>query len=414
MHTIFVIDDDVTLLTHLCKQLEDAGYHAVRTSDMQSAPAFAAEEQPHLILLDVGMDQREGWTLLDTLAPQYQVIVMSDQGLEEDVIRGLDAGAADYLVKPFRSGELLARIRARLRTAPASSTQEMAREEKEIESIPALEAPLSDTNTKEEDREEIELQATYDESTEDVTIVEHDETEENTVQSETSAKKKQPEEESVFITSSDEHELLNDVIDQPADTGPNDDLEQLPIGERLRAARQRKGITLVQVELDKSKLRMHYVQAMEEEKFTLLPQGALAEQMLRTYADYLGLDVNNAVSEYRQHYYNAPAATPSALGGPMPNHQIPRWATWAGAVVLALVIGFGSIWIFDRDFVPSTVDRVRAVVVPPTETPTPTATPLPTATPTVTPTPTPTPTATPVPTRTPRPATPTPTGTPTP
>ena len=412
MHTILVIDDDVTLLTHLCKQLEDAGYHAVRTSDMQSAPAFVAEEQPHLILLDVGMDQREGWTLLDELAPQYQVIVMSDQGLEEDVVRGLDAGAADYLVKPFRSGELLARIRARLRTAPVSPTQETVAHVSEVE--PTFETKETPSITPKQ--EEVESQVTHTKPDEELVVAEIDEPDEADMVEGVQAKQNPLEEESVFITSSDEHELLNGVTDQPNDTGPNDDLEQLPIGERLRAARQRKGITLVQVELDKSKLRMHYVQAMEEEKFTLLPQGALAEELLRTYADYLGLDVSNAVSEYRQHYYNTPVTTPSALGGPLPPRQIPRWATWVGAVILALVIGFGSIWIFDRDFVPTTVDRVRAVVVPSTETPTPTNTPIPTATPTatLTPTPTTTPTVTPVPTRTPRPATPTPTGTPTP
>ncbi|NOK79892.1 MAG: hypothetical protein GFH27_549281n229 [Chloroflexi bacterium AL-W] len=410
MQTILVIDDDVTLLSHLCEQLEEAGYHTVRTSDMQSAPSFAAEEQPNLILLDVGMEQREGWKLLDELILHYPVIVMSDQGLEEDVVRGLDAGAADYLVKPFRSGELLALIRARLRTI--STTQpHVATEDVQAEESPSdtkgiqVEESTSDTDEFDDapTQEEIDTQTTQIEIDEDPVI------------DEPPRRKKQSEEESIFITFSDEHELLNGIADQPTDASDTNDLEQLPIGERLRAARQRKGITLVQIELSQSKLRMHYVQAMEEEKFTLLPQGALAEELLRMYTDYLGLDVSKAVNEYRQHYYNAPVSTPSALGGPMQTRQLPRWATWVGAVVLALVIGLGGIWIFDRDFVPTTVDRVRAVVVPPTETPTPTATPLPTATPTVTPTPTPTATATPVPTRTPRPVTtPTPTGTPTP
>ena len=104
-----------------------------------------------------------------------------------------------------------------------------------------------------------------------------------------------------------------------------------------------------------------------------------------------------------------------ALGGtPMPR-ALPRWLIWLAAVILALVVGFGGIWLLDPGGVSVLANRARAIVVPPTATPTPTATPQPTATPT--PTPQPTATSTPMPTATPSPeptVTPQPTATNTP
>jgi cytoskeletal protein RodZ len=172
----------------------------------------------------------------------------------------------------------------------------------------------------------------------------------------------------------------------------------------------------VQAELE-SKVRMHYIQAMEEEKFSLLPRGPIAEQLLRAYAGFVGVDVSQALDEYHRLHYNAPVEPLAALGGVPQPRVLPRWATWPVAVVLALLVGFGGIWLIDPGSMTVLAGRARALVAPPTPTPTliptptpqPTETPAPTATTTPSPMPTVTPTATPIPTDTPLPTdTPTP------
>src|SRR3954451_8064063 len=127
MATILLADDDVSLIERIATQLTEAGYRVLRASRMPHAELLIAEQHPDLVLLDPDIGQGDGWLLLNQFAASTPIIVISGQALEEDIIRGLDAGAADYLPKPFRSGELLARVRTRLRNgvpgpAPATDT----------------------------------------------------------------------------------------------------------------------------------------------------------------------------------------------------------------------------------------------------------------------------------------------------
>src|SRR5215218_9927361 len=122
MATILLVDDDISLMERMATQLTDAGYGVLRASRMPHAELLIAEQRPDLVLLDPDIGRGDGWLLLNQFAASTPMIVISGQALEEDIIRGLDAGAADYLPKPFRTGELLARVRTRLRTgAPASA-----------------------------------------------------------------------------------------------------------------------------------------------------------------------------------------------------------------------------------------------------------------------------------------------------
>src|SRR5690349_7640600 len=111
MPTILIIDDDVALLARLGTELEQAGYDVLRASETRSADMLLDERRPDLVLLDTDTSRGEGWEVLGRIVDHAPVIVISGRGLEEDIIRGLDAGAVDYLPKPFRTGELLARIR---------------------------------------------------------------------------------------------------------------------------------------------------------------------------------------------------------------------------------------------------------------------------------------------------------------
>src|SRR4029450_3875558 len=104
----------------------------------------------------------------------------------------------------------------------------------------------------------------------------------------------------------------------------------------LHPPRTRKRITRGQPELDTHPpVRMHYIQAMEEEKFSLLPRGPMAEDLLRTYAAYIGVDPNQALDEYRRLHFSTPVEPPAALGGSVAPWRPPRWAIWTVATVLA-------------------------------------------------------------------------------
>ena len=112
--------------------------------------------------------------------------------------------------------------------------------------------------------------------------------------------------EPVFIPYGEEERLLRE--DRGASGADMSDIGQLPLGQRLHAARVRKRLTLVQSELEtRPSVPMHYIQAMEEEKFSLLPRGPMAEELLRSYATFVGVDVASALDEYRRLHYIAPA-----------------------------------------------------------------------------------------------------------
>lgn len=381
MPTILVADDDTVLLAHLVAALGEAGHVVRQASNANLAEHLAATEQFDAALVDPGMSRGEGWRLLARLAAEMPVIAIGD-GTEEAVIRGLDAGAADYVPKPFRTGELIARLATRLRRTslppPAATTTTTPLVLPPIEEVNGLTDPLL--------RE--------------------------TAPSRTGKRRAKDEPEPVFIPLDEEQRILSGGPPLHADELDREAIARLPLGQRLKAARQRRRITLVQAELD-TRVRMSYIQAMEEEKFTLLPRGPLSEQMLRTYATYLGVDTAHAVSEYQRQHYSAPVEPPQALGGlPLPR-RLPQWLPLTVAAILALVVGFGGIWLLDPSGVTALAGRARALVIPPTATATPTVTPTstPSQTPTVTPTSTPTVTPSLTPTATPTPEPPTATAT---
>ncbi len=413
--TILIIDDDVVLLARLATQLKEAGFGAVQATSVRQAEQALASAAVDLALLEPAIDRRAGWEWLPHLATCVPTIVMSGDGLEEDIVRGFDAGAVDYLTKPFRTGELLARLRAHLRLRSGSDAAPPG--------VSAIGQPTSESFSEPSSMTARVIDLGDDDDMLNATVERRSDAPEPPARqpapiSSTERLRRSrssEEDEPVFIPHAEERGLIVDHTPMDVDDLRASELEQLPLGARLRAARQRRRITLVQAELD-TKIRMSYIQAMEEEKFSLLPHGAMTEAMVKTYAAYLGLNVMNAIEEYRQRHYTAPVEPLPALGGSfLPRSALPWWI-WAAVVVLALVVGIGGILVLDPAGVAALGDRARALFAPPTATPTPSLTPTfsPTATstPTVTssPTPTVTPSLTPEPTATPEPTlTPTPT-----
>ena len=133
-----------------------------------------------------------------------------------------------------------------------------------------------------------------------------------------------------------------------AAAAPPQDEEQ-SFSARLRAERLRRHLTLVQAEND-LRIRMSYLQAIEDEKFTLLPRGPAAIQMVRSYAEYLGLDAEALSGEFRAEHYVEVSEPLPALGGSPLARGLPRWAVLLAAVLLALAVGAGAIYALDPGF----------------------------------------------------------------
>jgi two-component system, OmpR family, KDP operon response regulator KdpE len=115
--TILVIDDELQIRRLLEITLTASGYRVIHSATGKTGLVDAATLHPSLIILDLGLPDIDGHDLLKKLREWYQkpVIILSVRNSEEDIIKALDGGANDYLTKPFRSGELLARIRAAIR-----------------------------------------------------------------------------------------------------------------------------------------------------------------------------------------------------------------------------------------------------------------------------------------------------------
>lgn len=115
---VLVIEDERPLRVVLEDILKAAGYRVLTASDGEAGMTLALEEKPDLVLLDIMMPKIDGLTLCAELRRRevaVPVLMVTARGQVEDRVAGLDTGADDYLVKPFSTDELLARVRALLR-----------------------------------------------------------------------------------------------------------------------------------------------------------------------------------------------------------------------------------------------------------------------------------------------------------
>lgn len=125
---ILVVEDDAGIAANLVRALEAHGYVTAMAPDGATATALVADARPDVVLLDLGLPDTDGIDLCRTLTernPGIRVVVLTARNEEIDIVIGLDAGAADYVTKPFRLTELLARVRAqvrRQRDAPCALT----------------------------------------------------------------------------------------------------------------------------------------------------------------------------------------------------------------------------------------------------------------------------------------------------
>ncbi|MBA4863823.1 response regulator transcription factor [Streptomyces sp. PSKA54] len=124
---VLVVEDDDTIGRHLETGLTSGGYAPTWSRTGTSALAEAERTAYDVVLLDLGLPDADGLGLARRLRarfPELLIVILTARGEEIDVIAGLDAGADDYLVKPFSLTVMLARLRAHLRRRPPASPQE--------------------------------------------------------------------------------------------------------------------------------------------------------------------------------------------------------------------------------------------------------------------------------------------------
>ena len=126
---VLVIDDEVQIRRLLRVTLEGAGFRVREAAGGEMGLAEAATKRPDAVVLDLGLPDLPGLEVLKRLREwsRLPVLILSVRGQEADKIEALDAGADDYLSKPFGGGELLARLRAMLRRVQSPEEESNAR-----------------------------------------------------------------------------------------------------------------------------------------------------------------------------------------------------------------------------------------------------------------------------------------------
>jgi two-component system, OmpR family, KDP operon response regulator KdpE len=122
---VLIVDDEPAIRKFLRVTLSAQAYTTIEASSGQEALSKAASDKPDIIVLDIGLPDMNGIEVARLLRQwtRIPIIILSVRGAESDKIAALDAGADDYLTKPFGVGELLARLRAALRRAAQTTSE---------------------------------------------------------------------------------------------------------------------------------------------------------------------------------------------------------------------------------------------------------------------------------------------------
>ena len=117
--SILIVEDDLSMRRVLQSALGAQSYEVLEAGGVQEGLQLFEQRAPEAVLLDLGLPDGEGFELLERIreTSETPIVIISARGEERDQVRALDSGANDYVTKPFREGELLARLRSALRIA---------------------------------------------------------------------------------------------------------------------------------------------------------------------------------------------------------------------------------------------------------------------------------------------------------
>jgi two-component system, OmpR family, KDP operon response regulator KdpE len=151
---ILIVDDEQQIRRLLQITLEGGGFRVAEATTGEEGLLRTRMDRPEAVILDLGLPDMDGLEVLRAirLESSVPVVILSARNAEQDIVTSLNAGADDYLVKPFRTGELIARIRAALRHRPDEPTERIFR-------AGAIEVDL-DKRIVKKDGEQVKLTAT--------------------------------------------------------------------------------------------------------------------------------------------------------------------------------------------------------------------------------------------------------------
>ncbi|HWQ12669.1 MAG TPA: response regulator [Roseiflexaceae bacterium] len=285
---IMVVDDEPAIGRLLTYQLHEFGYSVCYVQDGLQALERVLLEAPDLILLDVMMPLVSGWDVCRQIraCSSVPIIMLTGKNADADVVMGLEAGADDYITKPFSIAQLRARVEAVLRRTKPSAHPSIQHIERTTFNLERATSNGRATTS--------------------------------------------------FQTLAADHEqAISHGWRSPAavaDAGPAELAERrstparpaeapVRVGQRLRDARQRRGISLYQAERS-CRVRWEFLQAIEQENWSYLPRHQLRPALL-AYTGYLGIDSREVTLRL-----------PDAVRAP----RIPVAAA-AALLVLLLVVG---------------------------------------------------------------------------
>ncbi|MEP7189966.1 MAG: response regulator [Roseiflexaceae bacterium] len=231
---IMVVDDEPAIGKLLLYQLSGFGYQVSYIQDGLSALQRLTAERPDLVLLDVMMPQISGWEICRQIRAysSVPVIMLTAKSADPDIVTGLEAGADDYITKPFSMAQLHARIEAVLRRAAQVSQSRLpARQVLRADTAPSSQPPAQQTRMQEIDR-----------------------------------------------------------ADAQAGTST---ARPFRLGQHIHEARLNQGLALHQVERA-CKIRWEFLQAIEHENWDYVPREEL-RRALRGYTAYLGIDLERLI-----------------------------------------------------------------------------------------------------------------------
>lgn len=129
MHKILIVEDDVALLRGLVDNFEAEGFEVLQASNGTSGLEAALDAGPDLVLLDVMLPEVNGFEICEAARQEgleMPIVMLTAKGQENDIVRGLELGADDYVTKPFSIRELIARVKVLLRRHRSSDTRAFA------------------------------------------------------------------------------------------------------------------------------------------------------------------------------------------------------------------------------------------------------------------------------------------------
>lgn len=363
MALILAIDDDVVLTMSLDLQLGYEGHQVYRADSIAKVDAHLEAIIPNVIIIDPAVDPEQCWMLIGNWASRIPVIVISHDPTDATRTKAHKLGCQHYITKPCTIRALVDTINTVIAdsASPSATTKAKSRSSRKsprtAPSNPATPATEPSADAPQGDAQAADL---------------------------------------LSLNMNDDDELLLAGLPTTAPAMAPHHSDNTSLGSRFREARTARNIPLTQINLAVG-IQLTYLQAIEEDRFSYLPRGRMAEEMLRKYARYLGIDEAEAIQVYRALQYSDSYEPITEFGAT--NLIVTSYRSillWLIGLSILGAIGYG-IWRVDQPRILATMDAARQLVIPntPTSTPTLTATSTPTSTVTPSATATHTPTLTP-------------------